>query len=191
MANRLHLLLAILLGLLLSGMGFNIYYYSQAVELERSLESTSEKLSHLSATVKQIKATAPKARIEVDYVPLTADPAVSGSCVTYITAAVNVSGLSSIPVQPIVLIVEFTVETEQTGNGTVQVNYIQAQRVELPSGVDYVTIPWGAFPITISGFKPGDEVRLKVKVEVKAVWSPVDTVVAYNYAYHTHILKVA
>jgi len=191
MADRLHLLFVILLGFLLSGLGFNIYYYSQAVELRHSLESASKELSHLSATVQQIKATAPKARIDIDYIPLMADPEVSGNCVTYITAAVNISGLSSIPVQPIVLIVEFTVKTEQTGNGTVQVNYIQAQRVELPSGVDYVTIPWGAFPITLHGFKPGDEVKLKVKVEAKAVWSPVETVVAYNYVYHTHILKVS
>ena len=176
-----------LICLLLIGAGFTVYFYQKwAVASARLAEAELE--SQMAQSILQaVNSTAPKASMNLTFVPTPPERTVAPDSVTFLTGYVRVFNMSGL-VYPATLNVNFTVSYRiVNGNATILYSFIPTQTVYLAQGVSYVEVPWGLFPLEIHG-KAGTHIIIEVTARVTITWTYVGAVMAdQSVAGHYHI----
>lgn len=99
---------------------------------------------------------------------------VSGTAITYLLGFVTVTNLTNIIARPLTLTVTFEPNVTYPEHGTVTYEYTDVQSLEIPPGLNDVMMPWGAYPITLQGFKSGDEITWDMIVTAVADWMGIE-----------------
>jgi len=182
-------IVAALICLLLIGAGFTVYFYEKwSVASARLTEAELE--SQTAQTILQaVNATAPRADMNLIFIPTPPEKTVAPDAVTFLTGYVRVFNLSNL-VYPATLNVNFTASYHiESGNASVLYSYIPMQTVFLAQGVTYIEVPWGLFPLEIHG-TPGTHIVIEVTARVTIVWTYLGAVMAERTVtgcYHIYI----
>ncbi len=167
-------------------------YFQRAESLETSLQTLSQQVEDLSASVTQVRQTTMVYAITVSYTPFQEESTIPGDIVTYLSGVAEVTGISRIPYRPLLVTISFYVEVNEDSEGTVDINYTPQQAVTITTpGIDLIQVPWGAFPVTIQGFKPGEQIQFMVYVTATATWTPMDAKVAEQTIIHAQTMEVS
>jgi len=166
-------LAVVLLTLLLIGAGFSVYLWGELAYTQASLLAEQMQRMMYQQTVQQVNTTTPKVTISARLVPTPPAKNITPDTVTFLTGYLETTNLKDL-YYPSALIANFT-STHYTANPntTVEYSYIPYQQVYLTKGVQLVQIPFGVFPLSVHGGKPGDEIYITVKAQVQVYWEPV------------------
>jgi len=172
-ARKSKLLAVSLLTLLLIGVGFSVYLWGELAYTQTSLLNEQIQRMIYQQTVQQVNTTTPKVTISARLVPTPPAKNITPNTVTFLTGYLETTNLTDL-YYPSVLIANFTV-THYTANPntTIECNYIPYQQVYLTKGVQLVQIPFGVFPLSVHGGKPGDEIYITVRATIQIYWEPV------------------
>ena len=100
---------------------------------------------------------------------------VHGDDVTYLSGLGYVCNLTNILVRPVDVWIFFKLTYTTTGAGTVTYSYTPQQIVTVQSPeLDAVPFIWGAYPIQLTGFEPGDVIEWTLEITVVAKYGAVD-----------------
>lgn len=159
--------------------GINVYAISRIAILQYNLDMTYRFAQNLERKIQTIKEYAKLVNITVVFIPYESAKRIPPNVVTFLSGYAVITGLSEIPQRPIVVNVFFTLQYNTTGRGTVKFQHTPFQSVKIPvQALDRAEVPWGAFPVTVSGFDYGDQIIWTLTVHVQCVWEPVNMVVA-------------
>jgi len=178
-----------LICLLLVGAGFTVYLYQKWSIASARLEEAELESLMAQTTLQAINASAPRASMNLTFVPTPPEKMVAADSVTFLTGYVRVFNMSGL-VYPATLHINFTASHRVvTGNASVLYSYIPMQTVFLAQGVTYIEVPWGLFPLEIHG-TPGTHIVIEVVAKVTIVWSYVNAVMAERTVtgrYHIYV----
>jgi len=147
-------------------------YETKTQELEDIKERLARLEGQVSTTAKYVSIGNITLRFEA-YMPIQSVP---GNTITYLLGFARVSNLKNIVVRPITLNVFFEPTLTQTGNGTITYDYTSYQSLEISSpDLDSLSLPWGAFPITLENFVKGDEINWVMNVTAVVEWMGFST----------------
>jgi len=108
--------------------------------------------------------------ITLTFIPYNPVQTVPPNVITYLVGFVQISNLTNIIARPLTLIVQFMPNVTYPQYGNVTYEYTQIQTLEIPPELDVVMMPFGVFPLTLTGFKSGDEIRFDIEVIATASW---------------------
>jgi hypothetical protein len=112
--------------------------------------------------------------ITLRFQPYMPTQTVSGTIITYLLGFVSVSNLSNIIARPLTLTVTFEPNVTYPEWGNVTYEYTDIQTLEIPPRLDDVLMPWGAFPVTLTGFRKGDVINWNMIVTAYAEWVGIE-----------------
>jgi len=92
------------------------------------------------------------------------------NAITYLVGFVQISKLNNIIARPLTLIVDFTPNLTYPEYGNVTYEFTQTQTLEIPPELDAVMMPFGVFPLQITGFKAGDEILFDIEITATVQW---------------------
>jgi len=157
----------------ITGFLYTAYERTQ-VELQTTSTTLQDLLNRVQATSKYVAI----GNITLTFTPYMPVQTVSGTMITYLLGFVSISNLTNIIARPLTLIVQFVPEVTYPEYGTVTYDYTDVQVLEIPPELDVVLMPWGAFPVTLQGFKSEDEIIWRMDVIATCEWmgNPVTSV---------------
>lgn len=159
------LVAVILVNLVVTAFLWNAYEGTQR-EQQQMLTLWQDLLTRVQSTAKYVAV----GNISLIFVPYLETQVVSGTTITYLVGFVTISQLTNIVARPITLNVFFTPNVTAPEYGNVTYEYTDVQTLEIPPELDEVLMPWGAFPVTLEGFRSGDEIIWDMKVEAVVTW---------------------
>jgi hypothetical protein len=99
---------------------------------------------------------------------------VPANVITYLLGFVTVTNLTNIIARPLTLTVTFEPNVTYPEWGNVTYEYTDYQTLEIPPGLNDVMMPWGAFPVTLTGFHSGDVITWDMNVTAVAEWMGIE-----------------
>lgn len=127
----------------------------------------------LKNLLEQVQATSQYVavgNITLRFQPYQPVQTIPGTTITYLVGFVTISNLTNIIARPLTLSVLFEPNVTYPEWGNFTYDYTDSQVLDIPPTLDVVQIPWGAFPITIQGFRKGDLITWEMKVTTVAEW---------------------
>ena len=143
-------------------------------EVSFHYETTSLLLQDLMRTVQATSQYVAVGNITLKFQPYLPVQKVSGAMITYLLGFVTVTNLTNIVVRPLTLVVTFEPNVTYPEWGNVTYEYTDVQSLEIPPGLDEVLMPWGAFPVTLQGFRSGDVINWDMTVTATVQWSGIE-----------------
>jgi len=143
-------------------------------EVSFHYETTSLLLQDLMRTVQATSQYVAVGNITLKFQPYLPVQKVSGAMITYLLGFVTVTNLTNIVVRPLTLVVTFEPNVTYPEWGQVTYEYTDVQSLEIPPGLDEVLMPWGAFPVTLQGFRSGDVINWDMTVTATVQWSGIE-----------------
>jgi len=178
-----------LICLLLVGTGFTVYFYQKWAAASTRLAEAELESQMAQSLLQSVNATAPRASMNLTFIPTPPEKTVAPDSVTFLTGYVRVFNMSGL-VYPATLNVNFTVSYRiMSGNASVLYSFIPVQTVYLAQGVSYVEVPWGLFPLEIHG-TPATHIIIYVTARVTITWTYLGAVMADRTVtgyYHIYI----
>lgn len=135
-----------------------------------ALSRFSQQLGNLSQQLQAAAQYVTVGNITLSFAPWEPVQTISGNIVTYLLGFATVSNLTNIAARPLTLTLSFQPRVRWTGRGNVTYIYTPSQTLAIPPSLDLVQVPWGAFPVTIQGFEPGDEIDWTMTVKATVYW---------------------
>lgn len=155
----------ILVNVVVTAFLWNAYEGTQK-EQQQMLTLWQDLLTRVQSTAKYVAV----GNISLTFIPYMETQVVSGTTITYLVGFVTISQLTNIVARPITLNVFFTPNVTAPEYGNVTYEYTQVQTLEIPPELDEILMPWGAFPVTLEGFRSGDEIIWDMVVEARVEW---------------------
>ncbi|HDO42006.1 MAG TPA: hypothetical protein ENH03_03800 [Candidatus Bathyarchaeota archaeon] len=137
-------------------------------------ETTRMLLQDLMRTVQATSQYVAVGNITLKFQPYLPIQKVSGTMITYLLGFVTVTNLTNIVVRPLTLVVTFEPNVTYPEWGEVTYEYTDAQTLEIPPGLNEVLMPWGAFPVTLKGFRSGDVINWDMTVTAIVQWTGIE-----------------
>jgi hypothetical protein len=148
-------------------------------ENKLTLQAAKIALDKLNEKVESTAQYVAAGNITLAFQPFQEVQTISGSSITYLIGFVTVSNLNNIVARPLELFISFDPQieyTSTTGEEHISYDYTPYQSLIIPPTLDSAQVPWGAYPITITGFEPGTEIDWNMEITATASW--VDTEVS-------------
>jgi hypothetical protein len=134
------------------------------------LQTTNLLLRDLQNRVQATARYVTVGNITLTFIPYNPVQTVPGNVITYLVGFVQISNLTNIVARPLTLIVQFFPNVTYPEYGNVTYEYTDIQTLEIPPTLNSVFMPWGAFPLTLTNFKRGDEILWNMEVTAICQW---------------------
>jgi hypothetical protein len=149
----------------------------QAYEKTKSdYEATTIALKDLTNRVQATSQYVAIGNITLKFQPYMQIQKVPGNVITYLLGFVTITNLTNIIARPLTLMVTFEPNVTYPEWGSVTYEYTDFQTLEIPPGLNDVMMPWGAFPVTLTGFRSGDVVNWDMNVSAIVEWMGIEVV---------------
>lgn len=153
---------------------FTFVLYDGYEKTRMEYESTSSLLKSLMSQVQATSQYVAIGNITLKFQPFMQNQMVSGNTITYLLGFVTVTNLTNIIARPLTLTILFEPNVTYPEWGNVSYDYTNFQTLEIPPGVNDVMMPWGAFPVTLTGFRKGDVIVWDMLVTATATWVNIE-----------------
>jgi hypothetical protein len=134
------------------------------------LETTNLVLRDIQNRVQATARYVTVGNITLAFTPYMPVQSVPPNYITYLMGFVEVSKLNNIVARPLTLIVQFTPNVTYPEYANVTYEYTDMQTLEIPPELDAVTMPFGVFPLTLTGLRSGDVIQFDVEVTAICQW---------------------
>jgi len=164
-------LVYILVTVIGSALIVNYYLWAYYKDATSEIEDLKQRLDELEERVQASARYVKIGNITLQFDAFMPTKTVQGTTITYLMGFASVSNLTNIVVRPVTVEVLFEPNVTQIGDGTVTYDYTPSQVLEISSPeLDRFDFPWGAFPVTLEGFRKGNEIEWDMKVTAIVLW---------------------
>lgn len=147
--------------------GFLWFAYDQT---HFDLQLTNSMLRDLQSRIQTTARYVTVGNITLTFIPYNPVQTVPPNIITYLVGFVQISNLTNIIARPLTLTVQFVPNVTYPEYGNVTYEYTEIQTLEIPPELDVVMMPFGVFPLQLTGFRNGDEVRFSVEIISICQW---------------------
>ena len=145
-------------------------YEKTKFDYETTMITLRDLINRVQATSQYVAV----GNITLRFQPYMQTQTVPANVITYLLGFVTVTNLTNIIARPLTLTVTFEPNVTYPEWGNVTYEYTDYQTLEIPPGLNDVMMPWGAFPVTLTGFHSGDVINWDMKVTAIAEWMGIE-----------------
>jgi len=153
---------------------FTFVLYDAYEKTRMDYEVTNALFKSLLSQVHATSQYVTVGNITLRFQPYMQNQYVSGNTITYLLGFVTVTNLTNIVARPLTLTVLFEPNVTYPEWGNITYDYTNIQVLEVPPGVNDVMMPWGAFPVTLVGFRKGDVIIWDMWITATATWVNIE-----------------
>lgn len=146
-------------------------FYEQAVDINDKYILSQLAMQSLKTQVRATSQYVTNGNLTLSFTPYTTTMDVPGDAITYLMGFVSVSNLTKIIARPLTLSMNFMLNASYPRYGTTVTHQYNPSSVNsIPPTVDEISLPWGAYPVTISGFRAGEQIKFHLVITARADW---------------------
>jgi hypothetical protein len=191
--NRLQVSVGVLVVLLVASGAIIYIQQIQQDSASTRLGELEDKTSRLESILSDVQRMVKTYDLEASFI---ADEGIAlpGDSITFLSGYLQLYGIANIPPSQLKISVYYTLtDSTNSTTGTISYDYDTYREVTLDTGeYKQVMIPWGAFPLKLSGFKQGETVLLNLdaRIAITSDYLPSGTYVAEATANHKYRLVI-